>query len=185
MKLEGRTSVATTRHLRSFRETHELETARYRTRSRMSHFIATRSVSEETTSTKRESRRTMFASESNGFHLHRPCETTGGDAEAGIPPLSSQSLRSSGDRLRPKDATNVIGDIAVPSALALVAQMRDARRVFFGTVSCRCCPLLDRCMKDAPKRHGRMVCKSDYQAEHQRAWRKRRRRSTRRSGASI
>lgn len=34
---------------------------------------------------------------------------------------------------------------------------------------CRACPLLARCMKQPPGRHGRTVCKTDYQAEHQRA----------------
>jgi len=39
----------------------------------------------------------------------------------------------------------------------------------FAASACRVCPLLARCMKQPPKRHGRTVCKTDYQAEHQRA----------------
>ena len=34
---------------------------------------------------------------------------------------------------------------------------------------CRGCASLDRCMKNPPRRHGRTVCKTDYQAEHDRA----------------
>src|SRR6185436_7691659 len=34
---------------------------------------------------------------------------------------------------------------------------------------CRACPLLAKCREKAPGRYGRTVCKSDYQAEHQRA----------------
>jgi len=39
----------------------------------------------------------------------------------------------------------------------------------FNVTVCGACPLLSRCMKQRPGRHGRTVCKSDYQAEHQRA----------------
>ena len=39
----------------------------------------------------------------------------------------------------------------------------------FAASTCRACPLLAHCMKQPPKRHGRTVCKTDYQAEHQRA----------------
>jgi transposase len=38
----------------------------------------------------------------------------------------------------------------------------------FAADTCRACPLLSRCMKQPPSRHGRTVCKSDYQAEHRR-----------------
>jgi hypothetical protein len=34
---------------------------------------------------------------------------------------------------------------------------------------CRGCSLLALCMEKAPRRHGRTVCKTDYQAEHHRA----------------
>jgi transposase len=39
----------------------------------------------------------------------------------------------------------------------------------FKAAVCRACPLLAQCMKQPPGRHGRTVCKTDYQAEHQRA----------------
>jgi transposase len=39
----------------------------------------------------------------------------------------------------------------------------------FAAAVCRACPLLVRCMTQPPREHGRTVCKSDYQAEHQRA----------------
>jgi len=37
---------------------------------------------------------------------------------------------------------------------------------------CRACPLLANCMKEPPDKYGRTVCKTDYQAEHDRARRK-------------
>jgi transposase len=39
----------------------------------------------------------------------------------------------------------------------------------FAAEVCRACPLLGQCMKQAPQKKGRTVCKSDYQVEHQRA----------------
>jgi len=42
-------------------------------------------------------------------------------------------------------------------------------RYRFAAAVCRDCPLLAQCMKDAPQRHGRSVCKSDFQVEHQQA----------------
>jgi len=39
----------------------------------------------------------------------------------------------------------------------------------FAAEVCRACPLLTHCMKKAPKQHGRTVCKTDYQPEHDRA----------------
>jgi hypothetical protein len=38
----------------------------------------------------------------------------------------------------------------------------------FAAATCRACPLLTRCMKQSPGKHGRTVCKTDYQVEHQR-----------------
>lgn len=38
----------------------------------------------------------------------------------------------------------------------------------FEAAVCRACPLLARCMKRTPRRHGRTVCKTDFQAEHDR-----------------
>jgi transposase len=38
----------------------------------------------------------------------------------------------------------------------------------FEAETCRACPLLTRCMQQSPRRHGRTVCKTDYQVEHQR-----------------
>jgi transposase len=42
----------------------------------------------------------------------------------------------------------------------------------FEAAVCRTCRLLSRCMKQPPKQHGRSVCKSDYQVEHNRARKK-------------
>ena len=38
----------------------------------------------------------------------------------------------------------------------------------FEAAVCRACPLLARCMKKAPRQHGRTVCKTDFQVEHDR-----------------
>lgn len=46
---------------------------------------------------------------------------------------------------------------------------KETTKYRFDANTCRSCPLLSRCMKEPPKRHGRTVCKSDYQAEHERA----------------
>jgi transposase len=42
---------------------------------------------------------------------------------------------------------------------------RTTKYRFRGKV-CRECPLLNHCMEQPPRRHGRTVCKTDYQAEH-------------------
>ncbi len=42
----------------------------------------------------------------------------------------------------------------------------------FDVATCGACPLLGRCMKQAPRTHGRTVCKTDYQTEHDRARKK-------------
>jgi len=46
-----------------------------------------------------------------------------------------------------------------------------ARTVYrFDGDTCRSCPLLSQCMKQPPRlQYGRVVCKSDYHAEHERA----------------
>ena len=46
---------------------------------------------------------------------------------------------------------------------------KQTTRYYFDPQVCRQCPLLSQCMKHAPGRRGRAVCKSDYQAEHDRA----------------
>jgi transposase len=68
------------------------------------------------------------------------------------------------------------GEVTCPGGQTSRNRFRDEQKQTtkyrFAAATCRGCPLLNRCMKDAPKRHGRTVCKSDYQAEHQRARRK-------------
>lgn len=46
---------------------------------------------------------------------------------------------------------------------------KETTKYRFEAATCRTCPLLARCMKGQPKRYGRTVCKTDYQAEHDRA----------------
>jgi transposase len=47
-------------------------------------------------------------------------------------------------------------------------QQKQTTKYHFEATTCRACPLLGRCMKQPPTRYGRTVCKTDYQAEHQR-----------------
>jgi transposase len=48
-------------------------------------------------------------------------------------------------------------------------QQKQTTKYRFEAAVCRACPLLAQCMKQTPTRHGRTVCKSDFQAEHERA----------------
>jgi transposase len=45
---------------------------------------------------------------------------------------------------------------------------KDVTKYRFAASICRVCPLVTQCMKEPPGRHGRTVCKSDYQGEHDR-----------------
>jgi len=49
---------------------------------------------------------------------------------------------------------------------------KQTTRYRFDAEVCAACPLLNRCMKQPPRGHGRTVCKTDYQAEHDRARKK-------------
>lgn len=46
---------------------------------------------------------------------------------------------------------------------------KETTKYRFEAAACQACPLLARCMKQPPQRHGRTVCKTDYQVEHNRA----------------
>lgn len=48
-------------------------------------------------------------------------------------------------------------------------RQKQTTKYYFAAGVCSDCPLRARCMKAAPQRRGRTVCKSDFQAEHQRA----------------
>jgi IS5 family transposase len=64
------------------------------------------------------------------------------------------------------------GVVTCPAGQASTSRFRDKQKQVtkhrFASSICRVCPLLARCMKVPPGRHGRTVCKSDYQAEHDR-----------------
>ena len=64
------------------------------------------------------------------------------------------------------------GVVTCPAGQASTSRFRDEQKQVtkyrFAASICRVCPLLARCMKKLPGRHGRTVCKSDYQAEHDR-----------------
>lgn len=48
-------------------------------------------------------------------------------------------------------------------------RQKETTKYTFAAATCQACALRSGCMKNAPKKRGRTVCKSDYQAEHQRA----------------
>ena len=48
-------------------------------------------------------------------------------------------------------------------------QQKQTTKYRFEAAVCGACPLLAHCMKQPPRRHGRTVCKTDYQTEHDRA----------------
>ncbi len=65
------------------------------------------------------------------------------------------------------------GEVTCPGGRTSQSRFRDNQKnttkYRFAAATCRACPLLGSCMKNLPHRHGRTVCKSDYQQEHQRA----------------
>ena len=77
--------------------------------------------------------------------------------------------------LRPQDFEEDPSGQAVTCPAGETSQQRyyDAQKQTtkyrFQADVCRACRLLARCMKQVPGRHGRTVCKSDYQTEHDRA----------------
>jgi transposase len=62
--------------------------------------------------------------------------------------------------------------VTCPAGHASTSRFGDAQKhttkYRFDAHTCRACPMLAHCMKDAPRRHGRTVCKSEYQTEHER-----------------
>jgi hypothetical protein len=53
------------------------------------------------------------------------------------------------------------------------SEPQERSRVYrFSAATCRTCPLMVQCMKQAPRRRGRTVRKSEYQAEHDRVGQK-------------
>jgi transposase len=65
------------------------------------------------------------------------------------------------------------GVVTCPAGQTSTSSYHDSRKELtkyaFPASTCAACPLRTRCMKNAPKKKGRSVCKSDYQVEHQRA----------------
>jgi IS5 family transposase len=64
------------------------------------------------------------------------------------------------------------GAVTCPAGQTSKYRFRDPQKhttkYRFEVEVCQACALLSRCMKQPPRRHGRTVCKSDYQAEHDR-----------------
>jgi transposase len=65
------------------------------------------------------------------------------------------------------------GEVTCPAGQTSSSHFRDNQKQTtkyrFAASVCQACPLLSRCMKQPPTRHGRTVCKTDYQVEHERA----------------
>mgnify|MGYP003575622510 FL=1 len=64
------------------------------------------------------------------------------------------------------------GVVTCPAGQTSTSRFRDnpkeVTKYRFAASICRGCPLVAQCMKDPPRKHGRTVCKSDYQVEHDR-----------------
>lgn len=64
------------------------------------------------------------------------------------------------------------GVVMCPAGQTSTSCFRDNRKEVtkyrFAASICRGCPLVAQCMKEPPRKHGRTVCKSDYQVEHDR-----------------
>jgi IS5 family transposase len=91
------------------------------------------------------------------------------DTYVPVPKLSENALFTPLDF--PEDKEH--GVVTCPAGQTSVWCHRDnyneRTKYIFSAATCAACPLLARCMKNAPKKTGRMVYKSDYQVEHQRA----------------
>jgi hypothetical protein len=65
------------------------------------------------------------------------------------------------------------GEVTCPAGQTSSSRFRDNQKQTtkyrFEASVCQACPLLSRCVKQPPARHGRTVCKTDYQVEHERA----------------
>ena len=65
------------------------------------------------------------------------------------------------------------GLVTCPAGQTSQSRFRDPQKQTtkyrFETEACQVCLLRPRCMKQPPQRYGRTVCKTDYQAEHDRA----------------
>ncbi len=91
------------------------------------------------------------------------------DTYVPVPEAPESGLFTPQDFQEDKERGIVICPAGQTSAACFHEAQKQTTKYRFAADACRACPLLARCMKQTPGRYGRTVCKSDYQAEHQRA----------------
>jgi IS5 family transposase len=91
------------------------------------------------------------------------------DAYVPVPEEARTGLFTPQDFVEDKEQGVVTCPAGQPSTQRIHEQPKQTTKYRFAASVCRACPLLSRCMKQPPREHGRTVCKSDFQAEHQRA----------------
>ena len=107
----------------------------------------------------------------NGPLLRTLEDPKGLNLDAYVPPPKE----SEGALFTPKDFQEDVqcGVATCPAGQRSTRSFRDNKKAMtkyrFRAGVCQSCPLLDRCMQRPPGRYGRTVCKTDYQAEHDRA----------------
>lgn len=91
------------------------------------------------------------------------------DTYVPVPEASESGLFTPQDFQEDKERGVVTCPAGQTSASRCHETEKQTTKYRFAASVCRACPLLAQCMKQTPGRYGRTVCKSDYQAEHQRA----------------
>lgn len=91
------------------------------------------------------------------------------DTYVPVPEASEAGLFTPQDFQEDQERGVVTCPAGQTSATRFHETQKQTTKYRFAADVCRACPLLAQCMKQTPQRHGRTVCKSDYQAEHQRA----------------
>ena len=91
------------------------------------------------------------------------------DTYVPVPKGSEAGLFTPEDFQEDKERGVVICPNGQTSATHFHEARKQTTKYRFAADACRPCPLLGECMGGIPGRYGRTVCKSDYQAEHQRA----------------
>lgn len=91
------------------------------------------------------------------------------DTYVPVPKVSETGLFKPEDFQEDKERGVVTCPGGQTSATHFHEAQKQTTKYRFAADVCRPCPLLGQCMEGIPGRYGRTVCKSDYQAEHQRA----------------
>jgi len=86
-----------------------------------------------------------------------------------VPKESESSRFTPADFGENADRTTVTCPAGQTTSCRYHDKTKQTTKYRFPLEACRNCPLRNQCMKNAPQKHGRTVCKTDYQAEHERA----------------